>query len=64
MNMKMVGSPIDISKVRTVIYHMPDGQKFFLNMEGLEQFVELGPGRICDTSEIDGVLHFFPRGNA
>jgi hypothetical protein len=43
---------------------MPDGQQFFLNMEGIEQFVELGLGRICDTSEIDGVLHFFPRGNA
>jgi len=21
-------------------------------------------GDICDTSDIDGVLHFFPRGNA
>jgi len=43
---------------------MPDGQQFSIKMEGIEQFVELGPGRICDTSDIDGVLHFFPRGNA
>ena len=62
--MRVAGSPIDITKVRTLIYHMPDGQQFLLNMEGIEQFVELGPGRVCDTSDIDGVLHFFPRGNA
>lgn len=62
--MKVAGSPIDISKVRKVVYHMPDGQQFSINMEGIEQFVELGPGRVCDTSDIDGVLHFFPRGNA
>ncbi|MCX5863557.1 MAG: hypothetical protein NTW42_11835 [Deltaproteobacteria bacterium] len=64
MNMRVAGSPIDITKVRTVVYHMPDGQQFSINMEGIEQFVELGPGRVCDTSDIDGVLHFFPRGNA
>ena len=62
--MRVAGSPIDITKVRTVVYHMPDGKQFSINMEGIEQFVELGPGRVCDTSEIDGVLHFFPRGNA
>ncbi|EKD34473.1 MAG: hypothetical protein ACD_75C02322G0001, partial [uncultured bacterium] len=21
-------------------------------------------GHVCDTSDIDGVLHFFPKGNA
>ena len=62
--MRVAGSPIDITKGRTVVYHMPDGQQFSINMEGIEQFVELGPGRVCDTSDIDGVLHFFPRGNA
>ena len=62
--MRVAGSPIDITKVRTVVYHMPDGKQFSINMEGIEQFVELGPGRVCDTSDIDGVLHFFPRGNA
>ncbi|HIJ91431.1 MAG: hypothetical protein OEV89_12240 [Desulfobulbaceae bacterium] len=62
--MRVVGSPIDITKVRTVVYHLPDGRQFSVKMEGLDQFVELGLGRICDTSEIDGVLHFFPRGNA
>lgn len=62
--MQLNDMSIDTSKVRTVIFHMPDGQRFTINMNGLEEFVDLGPGRICDTSEIDGVVHFFPRGNA
>ncbi|MGV1099245.1 hypothetical protein ACUUL3_07510 [Thiovibrio sp. JS02] len=62
--MKVAGTPIDITKVRTVVFHMPDGEKISISMDGIEQFMELGPGRICDTSEIDGVVHFFPRGNA
>jgi len=62
--MKVAGTPIDITKVRTVVFHMPDGENFSISMEGIEQFMELGPGRICDTSDIDGVVHFFPRGNA
>lgn len=62
--MQMNDIPIDTSKVRTVIFHMPDGKQFAISMNGLEEFVDLGPGRICDTSEIDGVIHFFPRGNA
>jgi hypothetical protein len=24
----------------------------------------LNIGHICDTSDIDGVIHFFPKGNA
>ncbi len=62
--MKVAGTPIDITKVRTVVFHLPDGENFAVSMEGIEQFMELGPGRICDTSEIDGVVHFFPKGNA
>lgn len=56
--------PIDITKVRTVIYHFPDGQTVVLALDGLEEFMDLQHGKICDTSEIDGVLHFFPRGHA
>lgn len=62
--MKVDGTPIDITKVHTVVYHMPDGKQVSIDMEGIEQFLELGPGKICDTSDIDGVIHFFPRGNA
>ncbi|MFZ5775866.1 MAG: hypothetical protein ACOY3Z_10325 [Thermodesulfobacteriota bacterium] len=57
-------TPIDTTTVRTVVFHLPDGQQVAISTEGIGQFVELGPGRVCDTSEIDGVLHFFPRGNA
>jgi hypothetical protein len=35
-------------------------------MEGLEEMIDLDMeiGEVCDTSEIDGVIHFFPKGNA
>lgn len=55
---------IDLSKVRAVVYHLPDGDSFAVPVEGLEQFIEFGIGKICDTSEIDGFIHFFPKGNA
>lgn len=59
-------SPVDMSKVETLIYHMPDGPTFSVEMAGLEDTIDIDMemGDICDTSEIDGVLHFFPRGNA
>jgi hypothetical protein len=53
-----------MSKVQAVIYHMPDGQALAIPVEGLEQFIEFGLGTICDTSEVNGLVHFFPRGNA
>ncbi len=55
-----------MSKVETLIYHMPDGPTFSVEMAGLEDTIDIDMemGDICDTSEIDGVLHFFPRGNA
>ena len=62
--MKVSGSPIDITNVQMVVYHLPDGQKIAIKMDGVEQFLDLGLGKICDTSDIDGVVHFFPRGNA
>ncbi len=62
--MQISTAPVDLSRVHTVIYHMPDGKPFSIPVSGLEEFLEFGPGKICDTSEIDGVLHFFPRGNA
>ena len=44
---------IDFSKVDTLVYHMPNGPPLSVEI-----------GDICDTSEIDGVVHFFPKGNA
>ncbi len=60
-----LSKPIDMSKVKTVVYHFPDGRSFSLRMDGLlEHFFDLGMGEVCDTSDIDGVIHFFPRGHA
>jgi hypothetical protein len=57
---------VDLSRVNTLIYHLPDGPTFSVEMNDLDGFIDfdMGFGDICDTSDIDGVLHFFPRGNA
>ncbi len=62
--MLTLSKPIDLSKVNTVVYHSPDGQDFAVNIECCDQFQELGPGELCDTSEIDGLVHFYPYGSA
>ena len=58
--------PIDMSKVNTLVYHLPDGPALSLEMNGGDFFFDpdMELGDICDTTEIDGVLHFFPKGNA
>jgi len=55
-----------MTSVNTIVYHLPDGPTLSLNVDGIEEFVdlELEQGHYCDTSDIDGTLHFFPRGNA
>jgi hypothetical protein len=57
---------IDLSKVQTLLYHFPDGKVLRLEIKDIEQLstLELEIGRFCDTSEIDGILHFYPHGNA
>lgn len=59
-------SNIDFTKVDTLLYHMPDGPTLSVQVNGFEDFFdfEMEIGEICDTSEIDGVIHFFPKGNA
>lgn len=63
---RIFSTPIDLSKVNTLIYHLPDGPAFSVEMKGLHGYLDLDMemGYVCDTSDIDGVLHFFPRGNA
>jgi len=48
------------------VYHLPEGPSLALPPEGIEEFLELelSIGHVCDTSDIDGVVHFFPKGNA
>ncbi len=65
--MKKIFTPtIDFSKVDTLIYHLPDGPTLSVNMNTLEELfdLEMEIGEVCDTSDIDGVVHFFPKGNA
>lgn len=63
---KIFHRPIDFSKVDTLVYHVPDGPSFSVAMDGLEELIDIDMeiGDVCDTSEIDGVIHFFPKGNA
>ena len=63
---KLLINPIDMSRVETLIYHLPDGPSFSVDIHGLEALIDidLEQGDVCDTSDIDGVVHFFPRGNA
>jgi len=65
--MKRIFIPtIDFTKVDTLIYHLPNGQALSVHMNGFEDLfdIEMEMGDICDTSEIDGIVHFFPKGNA
>jgi hypothetical protein len=64
--MKLFSPPIDLTAVSTVVYHLPDGPALSLKIDGIEEYLdlELELGHICDTSAIDGVIHFFPKGNA
>ncbi len=63
---KIFSTPIDYSKVETLVYHLPDGPSFSMQMNGADELFDLDMelGDVCDTSDIDGVIHFFPRGNA
>jgi hypothetical protein len=63
---RIFSNPIDLSKVDTLIYHLPDGPTLSVEMDGLGSFFDFDMeiGDICDTSDIDGVVHFFPKGNA
>ncbi len=63
---KIFARTIDFSKVDTLIYHLPDGPTLSVNMNTFEELfdLEMEIGEVCDTSDIDGVVHFFPKGNA
>ncbi len=66
MMKKIFARPVDFSKVETLVYHLPDGPSFSMEMNDVAEMFnfDMEFGDICDTSDIDGVLHFFPKGNA
>lgn len=63
---KIFNRSIDFTKVDTLVYHLPNGPALAVEMEGLDGVIDFDMeiGDICDTSDIDGVIHFFPKGNA
>ncbi len=58
--------PVDMSRVNTLVYHVPDGPSLLVEDTDIEELFDINMelGDVCDTTEIDGVLHFFPKGNA
>lgn len=56
----------DPSKIRLLVYHLPEGETLSIRITGIDQLLEFefGYGKLCDTSEIDGSIHFYPHGNA
>ena len=62
--MRTLSRPINLENVETVVYHSPEGQCYAVKVECEDQFHEFGLGDFCDTSDIDGLVHFYPKGNA
>ena len=64
--MKLFSPPLDLSAADTIVYHLPGGPSLAVKVEGIAEYIdlELEAGYVCDTSLINGVVHFFPRGNA
>ncbi len=64
--MKLLPNTIDFSKVQTLLYHFPDGKVLQFEIKNVEHLatLEFELGRFCDTSDINGILHFYPRGNS
>lgn len=60
----MTYQPIDLAKVKTVVYHLPDGKALVIPAETVAQSLDLELGSVCDISEINGILHFYPKGHA
>jgi hypothetical protein len=66
ITLKFLPDTIDISKVQTLLYHFLDGKVLQLEIKDIKQLntLEFELGRFCDTSDINGILHFYPRGNS
>jgi hypothetical protein len=64
--MKFVTHSHDLSHAHTLIYHLPNGETLEINIDDNVHLLEFGLeyGRICNTAEIDGIIHFFPLGHS
>ena len=64
MKHKLLSKAIDLAQANMIVFHLPDGEALALPVESMEGDLELGLGNVCDTSEINGEIHYLPRGNA
>ena len=64
--MKFFTRPIDLSHVDTIIYHLQGGPSLSVQIDTVVDYIDLDMemGYVCDTSKVNGVVHFFPKGNA
>lgn len=64
--MNFLPDSIDITKIQTLLYHFPDGKVLKLDIKDIDQLsaLQFEVGRFCDTTAINGILHFYPRGNS
>ena len=62
--MRLYAKNFDMGKVRTVLFHMPDGETYAVDTDSFEQMLDVSYGEYCDTSDVNGIIHFFPKGNA
>ena len=64
--MKFITQSHDLSHAHTLIYHLPNGEIVEIDIDDYVLLIEFGLefGRVCNTAEIDGVIHFFPFGHA
>ena len=60
----MLSKVIDLAQADTIVFHLPDGEALTLPVDEMKGDLELGLGKVCDTSKINGEIHYFPRGNA
>jgi hypothetical protein len=61
---RLFSRAIDLSRVNTIVFHLADGDDLALPVAEIRGDLELGMGSVCDTSAINGEIHYFPRGNA
>ena len=61
---RLLSKTVDLAGANTIVFHLPDGDAFALPVDGMDGDLELGLGKVFDTSAINGEIHYFPRGNA
>lgn len=64
MKYKQLEKRVDLAGVQTIVYHLFGGEALAVPVEEFEGYFDPGFGEVCDTSEINGVVHYFHRGNA